>query len=222
MQALVKILSIQKITHDVLQIRTEKPSDYDFIPGQATEVSINREGWKDEKRPFTFTSLPGEKELEFTIKTYPAHEGMTNQLLQCKEGDELLLHEVFGAIAYKGEGTFIAGGAGVTPFISIFRDLRAKEKLGNNKLIFANNTEADIILKEEFEDLLDDKFVNILAREETTKYPSGHITSDFLKHNLSDPRNHIYLCGPPPMMEAVELQLKELGLGDSQIIKEEF
>jgi len=65
----VKILSIGHITHDVLQIFTEKPQQLDFTPGQATEISINKEGWQNEKRPFTFTSLPNDDYLQFTIKT---------------------------------------------------------------------------------------------------------------------------------------------------------
>ena len=100
-----------------------------------------------EKRPFTFTCLPDDDYLEFTIKTYPSHKGVTNELLQLKQNDELILHDVFGAIAYKGEGVFIAGGAGVTPFISIFRFLRSKNEVGGNKLIFANKAKADIILE---------------------------------------------------------------------------
>ena len=65
---IVKIKSIQHITHDVLQIVTEKPNSYDFISGQATEISINQNGWKNEKRPFTFTCLPNKDYLEFAIK----------------------------------------------------------------------------------------------------------------------------------------------------------
>ena len=139
-QHFVKIKSIDKVTHNVLKIVTEKPQAYNFTPGQATEVSINKNGWQDEKRPFTFTCLPDDDYLEFTIKTYPSHKGVTNELLQLKQNDELILHDVFGAIAYKGEGVFIAGGAGVTPFISIFRFLRSKNEVGGNKLIFANKT----------------------------------------------------------------------------------
>ena len=84
-QYLVKIKSIQHITHDVLQIVTEKPQQYNFIPGQATEVAINKNGWQKEKRPFTFTCLPENDYLEFTIKTYPSHKSVTNELLQLKK-----------------------------------------------------------------------------------------------------------------------------------------
>jgi len=52
---IVKINSINKVTHNVLKIVTEKPSGYQFSPGQATELSINKSGWDKERRPFTFT-----------------------------------------------------------------------------------------------------------------------------------------------------------------------
>jgi ferredoxin-NADP reductase len=221
-QHFVKIRSIDNVTHNVLKIVTEKPQAYNFTPGQATEVSINKAGWQRERRPFTFTCLPDDDYLEFTIKTYPAHKGVTNELLNLSQNDELILHEVFGAIAYKGEGVFIAGGAGVTPFISIFRSLRSKNEIGSNKLIFANRTKADIILEQEFKDLLGENFINILSEEETNKYAHGHITEEFLKSNIPDLKKKIYLCGPEPMMEAVEKQLSNLGVEARSIIKEEF
>ncbi|MCX6253614.1 MAG: flavodoxin reductase [Bacteroidia bacterium] len=221
-QHLVKINSIEHITHDVLQIVTEKPKLYNFTPGQATEVSINKKGWQNEKRPFTFTCLPQNDYLQFTIKTYPSHKGVTNELLQLKKNDELILHDVFGSIAYKSEGLFVAGGAGVTPFISIFRYLQSKNGIGDNKLIFANKTKDDIILKHEFENLLGKNFINILSDEKTDKYSYGQITEGFLKAHINSSRKNVYICGPPPMMNAIEKFLSDLHVDENLIIKEAF
>ncbi|OGV36555.1 MAG: flavodoxin reductase [Lentisphaerae bacterium GWF2_45_14] len=218
----VKIKSIRHITRDVLQIDVEKPEQLQFIPGQATEISIDKEGWQDEKRPFTFTSLPHEDYLQFTIKTYPSHKGVTNELLQLKKNDQLILHGVFGTIAYKNEGLFIAGGAGVTPFVSIFRYLQFKNKIGNNTLIFANKTKDDIILKSEFEKILGKNFINILSDEDVKGYSRGLITEKFLKANIKDCGKNVYLCGPPPMMDAIEKFLLNLHVDEKLIIKEVF
>lgn len=222
MKNTIKIKSISSLTHDVLRIQTQKPGEFNFAPGQATEISINKDGWQNEKRPFTFTCLPEDDYLEFTIKTYPAHKGVTNELLKLKKDDELILHDVFGAINYKGEGMFIAGGAGVTPFISIFRDLHSKNKIGGNKLIFSNKTKGDIILNEEFENLLGENFINILSEERLADFPYGHISEDFLKAYITDFKKYFYLCGPPPMMEAVERQLTNLDVDKNLLNKEEF
>jgi predicted ferric reductase len=70
-QHIVKIQSVDKLTHDVLKIVTEKPKKYDFVPGEATEISINKNGWKNQKSPYTFTCLPEDNYLEFIIKIYP-------------------------------------------------------------------------------------------------------------------------------------------------------
>lgn len=221
-QQIVKIISIEHITHDVLRVVTEKPQKFTFTPGQATEVSINKSGWEDEKRPFTFTSLPEDDYIEFTIKTYPSHKGVTNEFLHLEKNDMLILNDVFGTITYKGEGSFIAGGAGVTPFISIFRYLHAKNETGNNKLIFANKTKEDIILANEFEKLLGKNFINILSVEKAEGYAHGHITEGFLRDHLSESTNNVYICGPPPMMYTVEMQLADLKIDRKYIIKEVF
>ena len=220
MKNIIKVKSIRLITHDVLQIDTEKPVGLSFTPGQAADISINKERWIDEIRPFTFTCLPDDNYLQFTIKTYPSHKGVTNELLNLKQNDELILHGVFGAIAFKGEGIFIAGGAGITPFISIFRYLRSVNKIGSNMLIFANKTKADIILRQEFTTLLGENFINILSDEEVQGHSHGYITENFLKTIVTDFNKNIYLCGPPPMMDAVEKILSALHVNEELIIKE--
>ena len=222
MKHIVKIKSTDLITHDVLKIITDKPPHYNFTPGQATEVSINKPEWKEKKNPFTFTCLPEDDFLEFNIKTYPEHKGATNELLKLRKEDELILHDVFGAISYMGEGVFIAGGAGITPFISIFRYLKSKNVIGENKLIFANKTKKDIIMEQEFKDLLGRNFINILSDEKADGYASGQITENFLKANMDVSVKNVYVCGPPPMMEAIQKQLSKLEIPESFIITEEI
>jgi len=217
---IVKIKSINKVTHDVVSIVIPKPDNYEFTSGQATEISINKPAWKEEKRPFTFTSLPDDNYLEFTIKIYPAHKGVTNELLSLQPGDELIIHDVWGVIAYKGEGIFIAGGAGITPFLSIFRYLHSINKMDGNKLIFANKTKADIIYEKELRSLLGDAFINILSDEAVGDYKQGMITEAFLKDTVASFDQPFYVCGPPPMMDAVLKQLANLGVGDQTITLE--
>lgn len=221
-QYIVKVKSVNNITYNVLSIITERPPQFTFEPGQATTVAINKNGWEEAKRQFTFASTPNDNYLEFIIKTYPSHKSVTNELLQIRKDDELILNDVFGAINYKGTGVFIAGGAGVTPFISILRHLKAKNQIGINKLIFANHTKADIILEEEFKKLLNGNFINILANEVNNGYPQGQITYDFLKQHCGTNNQYFYVCGPPPMMETVTNQLASLEVEEKNIVKEVF
>ncbi len=218
----VKIRSIAHVTHDVLSIRVNKPEALEYTPGQATEVFIDREGWLEEGRPFTFTSLPDDNYLEFTIKTYPERKGVTAELLQLQAGDGLLLNDVFGEIAYKGEGIFIAGGAGLTPFLAILRQLDKEHRIGNNRLLFANKKKADIIHEAELRALLGAHFVNVLSDETIPGYAHGYISGDLLQKMIPDQEAYVYLCGPPPMMDAVERELLELKIDPARLVKEGF
>lgn len=219
---IIKVKNVTNVTHDVLRIVTEKPPHFSFSPGQATEMAINKPGWQDKRNPFTFTSLPDDDHLEFTIKTYPQHNGVTNKLLQLKADDELAITEPVGTIGYKGEGVFIAGGAGVTPFISIFKHLKSKNKIGNNKLIYGNKTKNDIIDEIEFKKLLGENFISILSDEETDKYAHGYINEEFIKKTVKDLNTYFYVCGPPAMMDSIEKQLINLNVGKELIVKEEW
>ena len=216
----VKILSIEQITHNVKRFRYEKPQGYSFMPGQATDVSINKAGWKDEKRPFTFTCLNNLPYLEFTIKIYTDHNGVTNELGKLRPGNELIIREEWGAIAYKGEGYFIAGGAGITPFIAILRQLKKDNKLAGNKLFFSNKTADDIILCEELKEMLGDNAIFITTDDTATGYDHRRIDEAFLKQEVTDFSKHFYVCGPDKMIKDINAVLTKLGAKPDAVVFE--
>jgi len=218
-------ITVNKITflnHNVVQIEASKPDGYTFKPGQATDVSILKEGWKEERRPFTFTSLPEDENLQFTIKVYPSHDGTTEQIGKLEHGDKLLIDEPYGAIHYKGSGVFLAGGAGITPFLSIFKQLEKENKVYGNSLIFANKKEEDIFLQKKLKELLGEDFINILSEEESEDYDYGYIDAEYIKSNIINPKQYFYLCGPPQMVEDVTKELKSMGIEEELIVTEEF
>ncbi len=220
MEHRIELKKIEHINHNVVHLVADKPKGYTFHPGQATEVSIDKEGWKDKKRPFTFTSLPEDHELEFTIKSYPSHDGVTEQIEQLKVGDHLWIGDAWGAISYKGKGAFIAGGAGITPFIAIMKDLKRKGELEGNQLFFGNHKEKDIIYKNNLEAWLGNQCHLILSEENHEDYDHGQIDKDFLKKHNLETTTPVYLCGPPPMVEAITATLYEMGLPKSQLVTE--
>jgi ferredoxin-NADP reductase len=220
MEKIVKILSIRDVTHNVRSYQIEKPDGYTFEPGQATEVSINKGKWKDERRPFTFTSLNEWPFLEFTIKSYHDHEGVTNELSRLNAGDELILRDVWGAISYKGQGCFIAGGAGITPFIAILRQLHKEGNIQGNQLYFSNKTGKDIILKEEFDSILGPDAHYIVTREDDPAYAKGPINKEFLLREIKDFSKPFYICGPDKMVTDINQVLTELGANPETIVFE--
>lgn len=216
----IKIKSIENVTHNVKRFRCEKPTGYTFNPGQATEVAINKKGWEEEKRPFTFTALNNSPYLEFTIKIYDDHKGVTNELNSLVPGDELIVDDVWGTIVYGGSGYFIAGGAGITPFIAILRQLKKENKVAGNKLFFSNKTTRDIILEDELNCILGENVIYTITDEPTNNYHTGFINEAFIKKHVDDFSKPFYLCGPPQMVEALTHCLTKLGASSDAIVFE--
>ena len=145
---------------------------------------------------------------------------MTKKLLDINAGDELILHEVFGAINYQGPGLFIAGGAGLTPFISIFRQLKADNKLAGNALLFANRTENDIIIKDELDEMLGQNHVDIISNPSSGQQ-GKHIDKDLIKQYLTSQTEYCYICGPDEFVAVMKNYLIELGVAEDKIVIEQ-
>lgn len=207
----LKILSSTYITHNVKRIVVEKPKDFEYHPGQSAHISVNHPEWKDEIRQFTFTSLQDWDFLEFIVKIYEEHEGVTAQMGKLKAGDELLLHDVFGTIQYKGPGIFIAGGTGITPFIAIFRALYFSGNLRKVALLYSNKTKEDIILHEELTAMLGPAYRNVFTRDGVIGFRERRIDRKFLIENIGEFNFRFYVCGPKVFTEEVCDALVSLG-----------
>lgn len=221
MAYVVKVLEADFITDDVKRFVVEKPEGYTFIPGQATDVSINLPGWKDKMRPFTFTSLNKWNYLEFMIKIYMEHNGVTKMLSKINAGGELIIHEPFGAITFKGPGVFIAGGAGVTPFIAILRDLQRTKQLHDCKLICSNKTSHDVIMGSELQSMLKENFISVFTRENKIGFLGRRIDRNFLIENIQNFGQYFYVCGPDDFVKDIKSILADLGAEPQSLVIEE-
>ncbi|HUH33144.1 MAG TPA: FAD-binding oxidoreductase [Daejeonella sp.] len=217
---IVKILKAEYLTNDVKRFVVEKPAGYNFIPGQATDVSINTPELKNEMRPFTFTGLNEWDYLEFIIKIYRGHKGVTNALGYTNAGDELIIRDVWGTIQYQKPGTFIAGGAGITPFIAILRDLQRKGQTAGNSLIFSVKGSDDVILEREFKEMLGVNFRTIFTRENIMGYREREIDKNYLIETVRDFSQHFYVCGPDMFVTNITAMLEELGASSDSLIFE--
>lgn len=214
----VKILDTVFITHDVKQITLEKPKGYKYTPGQATWVSLNKKGWQTKRSRFTFTSLTSSKTLEFIVKIYESHAGVTQQVGLARRGDSVILDEPFGAITYRGPGFFFAGGAGITPFVAIFRDLYKKKQIDGNTLVYSNHTASDVILPEELTKMLGKNFLNIYTRQHVIGFRERRIDRDTLVTLVQNFDQHFYVCGPVDFVTNLKEILLSLGAKAEYII----
>lgn len=208
---ILKIKKVSFITHDVRRFVLEKPKGFTYNTGQAAHLSINQPKWEDKIRPFTFTSLNEWDDLEFIIKIYDDHNGVTHQLGTLKAGDELILHDIFDTFKYKGKGLFIAGGTGITPFIAIFRALHASNNMQGHTLLYSNKTQHDIILGEELHEMLGNAYYTVFTKQGVIGFKERRIDRDFLLENIGDFGIQFYVCGSKEFANTLNDALISLG-----------
>ncbi|KAF8581700.1 cytochrome-b5 reductase [Ramaria rubella] len=193
--------------------------------------------------PISHPDLPGE--LHFLIKKYDAGNA-SKHIHSLKEGDTLAIKGPIPKYPFKvnefEEVALIGGGSGITPLYQILTfALSDKSNKTKFKLIFANVTEKDILLREEFDELKKkhpDTFdvVYVLDKpEKNWKGESGFVTKAVVKKHVSPASNaqklKVFICGPPGQVAAIagkkdgmkqgELGgiLKELGYNSDQVYK---
>jgi cytochrome-b5 reductase len=225
-----KLTAIETDTHDTKTFRFELPADatLDMLPGDFLYVHAAIDG-KSVKRAYTPSSLPGANGFfDLTVKRYAT--GVVSKYLHDQQiGDTVLMsgpnqggHWVDGMAKQVG---FLAGGTGITPMISIIRWILTKRIDAELFLVFANKTEADIIFRKEWQRAVQEHqsfHCRHVLEEPPPGWPegTGRITTDILRRHLPAPGADtcIFLCGPPPMVDALEAALKDLGHSEQAII----
>ncbi|KAL4901100.1 hypothetical protein BDW74DRAFT_170450 [Aspergillus multicolor] len=161
--------------------------------------------------------------IELLIKVYPAGL-LTNHLKTMEIGDKIEMRGPKGAMKYSDKYArrigMVAGGTGITPMYQLIRAI-CEDPLDKTQvsLLYANNSEADILLREELEGFAarcPEKFKMeyVLSHpDESWKGYSGFVNADMItKHigpSASDAK--VLLCGPPPMVEAMKKMLVGMG-----------
>nr|WP_255574034.1 FAD-binding oxidoreductase [Erythrobacter sp. SCSIO 43205] len=214
--------AIRPVTHNTQELTFDRPDGFTFAPGQATDFALDKDGWRDEKRPFTMASLPDAEKLQFVIKSYPDHDGVTEQIGQMEAGDGVIIEEPWGAIEDRGPGTILAAGAGITPFIAILRArLADKGTLDGYRLVFSNSCEKDIILRDELSSMKGLEVIFLVSEEKVEGLHHGQIDGDFLDKIGLEPDSTFYMCGPPEFEDDIAALLKERGVDEGNIVREE-
>ena len=224
------LTAIHVDTHDTKTFRFGLPTDatLDMLPGDYLYVHATING-KSVKRPYTPSSLPGTAGLfDLTVKRYEAGT-ISKYLHDQRVGDTVLMsgprpggHWTDGMAKKVG---FVAGGTGITPMISIIRWILKNGLDEELFLVFANKTESDIIFQEEWERDVraHPNFHCVHVLEHPPKGwtgVTGRITADILRKHLPapGPETVVFLCGPPPMVSAMEETLKGLGYPEESVI----
>ena len=201
------VSDIQKETHNVFTIKTNKT--FSFKPGQFCFLRLNKNKLYA-RHPFTISSSNLDKELSFTVKLKGK---FTEELYKLQKNEEIFIDGPFGIFTIEDKTknlVFIAGGVGITPFMSMIRSQLQSNTKQNITLLYAAKTEEDLIFKEELDKINKDWFKvrYILSREESTFCKNGYIDKDIVEKEVKDIKNSVfYLCCPEKMKKSLKKSL---------------
>lgn len=238
--------SVRKETHDTYTytfVRYEGPGKFcSWYPGQFAvfRYDMGFLGWS-EPHPFTLSCAPGEGKISCTVKGVGS---FTRHLPTIAPGTAFLCEGPYGVFTPRfKEGAniiCIAGGVGVTPFLSIIRHVARNNVPVRVTLIWGNKTRNDIIAYDELSQLVKTsswlRIVHVLSEQRLTEdlwqdvaddgffWEEGMVRGGILEKYITDLKNaQFFLCGPMPMQRKVLEELKRtLGISPGRVKREFF
>jgi NAD(P)H-flavin reductase/ferredoxin len=217
-----EVEAIEPLTHDITRLVLR--ADLNFLPGQYVDLWVpGTEG--SARRSFSIANLPGEGRLEFMIKRYPG--GRLSGMLdgELKPGDQIQFTGPYGAFHLRRSSerpiVMIAGGSGMAPILGVLRQLASESCERPVRFFYGARTDEDLFGVEEV-GALGDK----LADFEFMPVVGGFVheaVDAWLEGNEVFAAPDVYMCGPPPMLEAAEPMLIEKHkLDEQRIFQDKF
>jgi len=206
---------------------------FQFQPGQFAWITVRHSPFADAEHPFSISSsAENHGKLTFTIKELG---DFTRTIKDFQIGEKVYVDGPFGSFSvdrhpHAKEFVFIAGGVGITPVMSMLRTLADRNDERKLSLIYANKDWEQITFRDELEQLkikLNLNIVHVLEKA-PVDWPGekGFINQAILLKSLPDfkqrNRMEIFICGPAPMMNAVEKTLDNLGVWSGDFHSERF
>lgn len=222
------VREIKSETDDTFSLILKPEKPFLFKAGQFCFLRLNKDRLYA-NHPFTVSSAPGEDELKFTVKQTGR---FTKALSELKIGEEVIIEGPYGIFNIEDNNKdliFLAGGVGITPFMSIIADRLKTDKAQNIILLYGSKTRQDIIYRQKFDNIKAGWFkkIYILSHErissEAGEYESGYVNQAVIKKYVSRINNSLfYICGPEPMKDSLLKILNNLGVKRRDIMIEDF
>lgn len=220
----------KEIAKGTLQVELKPNEPMDFLPGQYVDLILIDPSYEDArgpKRHFSIINTPNHKTLMFATRLRDS--AFKKSLQEMPIGGEIEIHRIGGKFILPEDTTknyvFIAGGIGITPFMSMIRFIQENNLLHKVTLIYSNRDQESTAFFEELSKLNNPNLKIIFTMTEDPNWTGEkrRVDSSFINEYLNEPNNYTYyMAGPPPMVEAVTNELKQAGVEQTNIITENF
>ncbi|SAL84839.1 oxidoreductase FAD/NAD(P)-binding subunit [Caballeronia arvi] len=224
-----RIVACQRASDTTIafSVELENRADLSFLPGQYVNIRVPG---TDQTRSYSFSSGPSEPHLSFLVRNVP--QGVMSGWLRetAKVGDSIDFRGPLGSFYLRPierPVLFLAGGTGLAPFLSMLDKIVAD---GGSPypihMILGVNSDADLVgidrLETYAQRLPNFTYACTVSSPDSVHPNKGYVTGHISASQLNDGDADVYLCGPPPMVDAVRDFLSSEGLTPRNFYYEKF
>ncbi|MGM0784430.1 MAG: benzoate 1,2-dioxygenase electron transfer component BenC [Pseudomonadota bacterium] len=228
-----RVAAVEPLSEDSIElaIDLDDGAELAFLPGQYIHIEVPGTG---EHRSYSFSSLPGEARATFLIRNIPDGVMSTYLTERCAPGDSLKLTGPLGSFYLREIARpvlMLAGGTGLAPFLSMLEQLARKREEGQGcdqpvHLIYGVNKD-DHLVKTDALDAFAERlpgfsYATVVVDEASDHPRKGYVTHHMDAEVLHDGDVDVYLCGPPPMVDAVLEHFDAEGIAPQSFHYEKF
>ncbi len=227
-----RLVSREPLARGTLAFHLDKPAGFTFRPGQAMDVILP--GAAEARHSFSIVTAPHEPGLVFATRMREA-SAFKRALGALADGAPLQIDGPFGSLTLHKKpnraGVLIAGGIGITPFISMLRHAAHVQGEQDLVLLYSNHRPEDAPFLAELQALaqrypkcrLFATMTDMAHASQPWDGATGRIDAAFIRRaaqGLADPV--FYVAGPPAMVEALRDTLEDAGVDEDDVRSEEF
>jgi benzoate/toluate 1,2-dioxygenase reductase subunit len=219
-----EVVSVQPVASETVLLEVAIGERLQFEPGQYVRI---QPAGTDISRSYSMANAPGSDRLQFFIRAVPGG-AFSEWLATAKSGDKVQLSTPHGTFFLRDEQRprlFVAGGTGVAPFLSMLRSMSGSARALPTTLLVGARTPGHLFALDELKSLrgeLPQIDVRIAVEQEATNDCHAGYATDLIARLGLDPSTRVYLCGPPPMVEAGRRAAADAGLKREDVLCERF
>jgi len=209
-----------------LSIKGEALSRLAFLPGQYVNLKVPG---SEQSRAYSFSSLQKDGEVSFLIRNVPG--GLMSSFLTnlAKAGDSMSLAGPLGSFYLRPIQRpllLLAGGTGLAPFTAMLEKIAEQGSEHPLHLIYGVTNDFDLVELDRLQALaarIPNFTYSACVANPDSQYPQkGYVTQHIEPRHLNEGDVDVYLCGPPPMVEAVSQYVREQGITPANFYYEKF
>ncbi|MCK0769553.1 MULTISPECIES: benzoate 1,2-dioxygenase electron transfer component BenC [Chromohalobacter] len=219
---------VESLSEDSIELMIDMDEDAElaFLPGQYINIQVPG---SEETRSYSFSSCPGDKRVSFLIRNVP--DGLMSGYLTrtAQSGDPLTLTGPLGSFYLrdvKRPVLMLAGGTGLAPLLSMLKVLEEKGCDQPVHMIYGVSRDDHLVKLDELDAYVQQlphfSYTTVVADEASEHPHKGYVTHHMDAEILHDGNVDVYLCGPPPMVDAVLKHFREQDIMPASFYYEKF